>query len=376
MYPATRRRPSRRPSTRSRPSRPSSAGRGAVARACPRPPSQACSGSRSRCRGRGCRQRPHSCSGGWPARGEAQTCEKQACLARSGVWASACPGFKPCVAYAAAEVELAPVRCVGEEDAVLEQPASLLQLELPPVVRPVVDPQRPCVLEDVQPVLPAHDVQCAIDHCGRVHVPRWRLLADHVDLGEAPRHCANDHTRRGWRRACWWRRRRRTDTRTPAPRTLSGGLLAAGLAGVCADGRFPASAERCAGASSSQNGGAQPSFSLHRSALMAQAQRRAGEHCLWSTYDQPKLNLAGLAAQRVTICGSCWAPRVPRLQVSRGVTELITTELCEIFYALPPREGESESGERRVCAVWPLRVLAHTRVRAGYISLLSKKQNT
>ena len=149
-----------------------------------------------------------------------------------------------------------------------------------------------------------------------------------------------------------------------------------GRAGRYADGRFPASAERCAGASSSQNGGAQPSFSLHRSALMAQAQRRAGEHCLWSTYDQPKLNLAGLAAQRVTICGSCWAPRVPRLQVSRGVTELITTELCEIFYALPPREGESESGERRVCAVWPLRVLAHTRVRAGYISLLSKKQNT
>ena len=66
---------------------------------------------------------------------------------------------------------------------------------------------------------------------------------------------------------------------------------------------------------------------------MAQAQRRAGEHCLWSTYDQPKLNLAGLAAQRVTICGSCWAPRVPRLQVSRSTTEPLVlsyvTDMCK-----------------------------------------------
>eukprot|EP00964_Phaeocystis_antarctica_P030602 scaffold17303_cov39-Phaeocystis_antarctica.AAC.1 len=38
--------------------------------------------------------------------------------------------------------------------------------------------------------------------------------------------------------------------------------------------RFPA-----VGASSSQSGGAQSSFSLHRRALMAWAQRPAGEHC-------------------------------------------------------------------------------------------------
>ena len=52
---------------------------------------------------------------------------------------------------------------------------------------------------------------------------------------------------------------------------------------------------------------------------------------LWSTYDQPKLSLAGLAARRVTF-GSCWAPRVPRLQVSRGATELLvsySTSMCK-----------------------------------------------
>jgi len=34
---------------------------------------------------------------------------------------------------------------------------------------------------------------------------------------------------------------------------------------------------------------------------------------LWSTYDQLKLSLAGLAARRVTLW-SCWAPRVPRFE--------------------------------------------------------------
>ena len=38
--------------------------------------------------------------------------------------------------------------------------------------------------------------------------------------------------------------------------------------------RFPA-----AGASSSQSGGAQSIFSLHRRTLMARSQRRAGDHC-------------------------------------------------------------------------------------------------
>ena len=52
---------------------------------------------------------------------------------------------------------------------------------------------------------------------------------------------------------------------------------------------------------------------------------------LWSTYDQLKQNLAGLAARRVTLW-SCWAPRVPRLQVSRGATELLVsyiTDMCK-----------------------------------------------
>ena len=47
--------------------------------------------------------------------------------------------------------------------------------------------------------------------------------------------------------------------------------------------------------------------------------------------DQPKLSLAELAARRVTF-GSCWAPRVPRLQVSRGATELLvsySTSMCK-----------------------------------------------
>ena len=90
--------------------------------------------------------------------------------------------------------------------------------------------------------------------------------------------------------------------------------------------RFPE-----AGASSSQSGGAQSSFSLHRRALMARAQLATHQRALWSTYDQLKLDLAGLAAQRVTLW-SCWAPRVPRLQVSRGATELLVsyiTDMCK-----------------------------------------------
>jgi len=53
---------------------------------------------------------------------------------------------------------------------------------------------------------------------------------------------------------------------------------------------------------------------------------------LWSTCDQLK-NLAGLAARRVTfVLWPCWAPRVPRLQVSRSTTELLVCErtgICE-----------------------------------------------
>ena len=52
---------------------------------------------------------------------------------------------------------------------------------------------------------------------------------------------------------------------------------------------------------------------------------------LWSTYDQLKLSLAGLAARRVTLW-SCWAPRVPRLQVSRSTTEPLVsyvTDMCK-----------------------------------------------
>ena len=37
---------------------------------------------------------------------------------------------------------------------------------------------------------------------------------------------------------------------------------------------------------------------MHRSALMARAQRLAGEHCVWSTYDRHNRNLAVWARAR------------------------------------------------------------------------------
>ena len=57
----------------------------------------------------------------------------------------------------------------------------------------------------------------------------------------------------------------------------------------------------------------------------------APESAVVDVCDQPKLSLAELAARRVTF-GSCWAPRVPRLQVSRGATELLvsySTSMCK-----------------------------------------------
>eukprot|EP00964_Phaeocystis_antarctica_P084190 scaffold52990_cov42-Phaeocystis_antarctica.AAC.2 len=66
---------------------------------------------------------------------------------------------------------------------------------------------------------------------------------------------------------------------------------------------------------------------------------------LWSTYDQLKLNLAGLAARRVTLW-SCWAPRVPRLQVSRGATELLVSYRTD-----PPTRQVRTKGRRLMCRI-------------------------
>ena len=60
---------------------------------------------------------------------------------------------------------------------------------------------------------------------------------------------------------------------------------------------------------------------MRRSALMTRAQRLAGEHTVVDVRPaqaQPRW----ARARRVTLW-SCWAPRVPRLQGSRGVTELL-----------------------------------------------------
>jgi hypothetical protein len=60
---------------------------------------------------------------------------------------------------------------------------------------------------------------------------------------------------------------------------------------------------------------------MRRSALMTRAQRLAGEHCgrrTTAAQAQPRW----ARARRVTLW-NCWVPRVPRLQGSRGVTELL-----------------------------------------------------
>eukprot|EP00964_Phaeocystis_antarctica_P005640 scaffold3071_cov59-Phaeocystis_antarctica.AAC.1 len=80
---------------------------------------------------------------------------------------------------------------------------------------------------------------------------------------------------------------------------------------------------------------------------------------LWSTYDQLKLNLAGLAARRVTLW-SCWAPRVPRLQVSRGATELLVAYRTD-----PPTRQVRTKGRRLMCRIRRARGLLNCRSGGG-----------
>ena len=80
---------------------------------------------------------------------------------------------------------------------------------------------------------------------------------------------------------------------------------------------------------------------------------------LWSTYDQLKLNLAGLAARRVTLW-SCWAPRVPRLQVSRGATELLVSYRTD-----PPTRQVRTKGRRLMCRIRRARGLLNCRSGSG-----------
>ena len=83
------------------------------------------------------------------------------------------------------------------------------------------------------------------------------------------------------------------------------------------------------------------------------------QRALWSTYDQLKLNLAGLAARRVTLW-SCWAPRVPRLQVSRGATELLVSYRTD-----PPTRQVRTKGRRLMCRIRRARGLLNCRSGGG-----------
>jgi hypothetical protein len=62
--------------------------------------------------------------------------------------------------------------------------------------------------------------------------------------------------------------------------------------------RFAAPAER---SFMERRGAAE--LQMRRSALMTRAQRLAGEHCVWSTYDRHKHNLAGLVPGE-RLCGA------------------------------------------------------------------------
>ena len=73
--------------------------------------------------------------------------------------------------------------------------------------------------------------------------------------------------------------------------------------------------------------------SRYRASIEAQRwpeRSAASRGALWSTYDRPKLIVAGLAARRLTLW-SCWAPHVQKLQVSRcgGGVGMLKTGMCK-----------------------------------------------
>ena len=95
---------------------------------------------------------------------------------------------------------------------------------------------------------------------------------------------------------------------------------------------------------------------------------------LWSTYDQLK-NLAGLAARRVTfVLWPCWAPRVPRLQVSRSTTELLVCErtgICEnarclrLSYTRTSRRRKAKDKWSETCRIRHSESMVHPSRKFG-----------